>query len=52
MTFEEWFEEVGNILWVRLGSTPDDYEEDFESLYDRGVDPEQVVYELYEAEEE
>lgn len=52
MTFEEWLEEVENILWIRLSSTTEEYDADFEALYDKGVDPEQVVYELYESEDE
>lgn len=52
MNFEAWMEEVENILWVRLNASPDDYDSDFEAMYERGLDPEEVAYELYEEEDE
>lgn len=52
MNFDTWMEEVENILWVRLDATPDDYDADFEALYEKGLSPEDVAYELYEEPED
>lgn len=52
MDFDSWMDEVENMLWVRLNSTPDDYDVDYAEMYDRGLDPDYVVYELYEDSDE
>ena len=52
MDFDSWMDEVENILWVRLDATPEDYDVDFEDMFDRGLSPEDVAYELYEEMDE
>jgi len=50
MDFDEWLNEVDNILWDSFGYTVDKVDVPWESWYERGLEPSEAV--LYAREED
>lgn len=50
--YEIWLEEVENAVYALLDADLDDFDdEDFEAMYEQGMDPDSVAQYLFEGEE-